>query len=87
MLPEKPDHRRGEEAQGGWQPGRDDQPEYVGAPTEYADEAEVPEAIGLIAKILAGGLLAWSTAVVVLVVAGVTCAICAVLYFLAGSAL
>ena len=54
--------------------------EYVGAPTEYADEAEVPDAVGLIARILAGGAIgsAYVTGLVALI--GVACAACALTY-------
>lgn len=84
MLSETPDRSHDEERPAGQKAKRDDQPEYVGAPTEYADEAEVPEAVGLITKALAGGFLAWSTVAIVLAVAGALCAVCVVLYFVAG---
>lgn len=61
---------------------REEQPEFVGAPTEYADAAEVPEAVGLLAKILAGGLLTWSALVAVIGAVGLVCLVCVVLWFL-----
>jgi hypothetical protein len=58
--------------------------QYVGSPTEYADAEEMPEAISLFAKILAGGALTWAAAMVVLVILTVGCAACAILAFASG---
>lgn len=58
------------------------QVEYVGSPTEFANEAEVPEGVALLAKAFAGGWL-------LLVVAGLLgggCAVCAIASFLLGLA-
>ncbi len=52
------------------------QPEFVGAPTEYADAQEVPETLGLLAKILAGGALTWGIVVGIAALLGVACALC-----------
>ncbi len=87
MLPEKPDHVAQNAAADGRLIEEDAQPAFVGAPSEYASEAEVPEAVGLIAKILAGSVLAWSTGAVVLVLAAVGCAICMAATLLIGLAL
>jgi hypothetical protein len=62
-------------------------PAYVGAPSEYADAAEVPESVGLLAKIVAGGVLSWSVIALVVGLLAVGCAACFLVSFLAGSVL
>jgi uncharacterized membrane protein len=70
MLSESPESGRSES-----EPRRKE-PEYVGAPTEYANAAEVPESVSLLAKVLAGGVLTWIVVVAVLGVLAAGCAIC-----------
>ncbi|NPV67968.1 MAG: hypothetical protein HPY64_12555 [Anaerolineae bacterium] len=84
MLPERPDRAAQDAAADGRLIEQDAQPVYVGAPSEYASEAEVPETVGLIAKILAGSVLAWSTGAIVLVLAGAGCALCVAATLLIG---
>lgn len=58
-------------------------PEFVGAPTEFAEAEEVPEVISAGVKVLAG--IAWLTPVVVtvLIVAAV-CVACLIAFAVAG---
>ena len=60
------------------------QPEFVGAPTEYADAQEVPEAISFLAKLVAGGVLTWSLLAGLAILLMVGCMICGLLAFGAG---
>lgn len=85
MIQEPFDHsNEGEAAE---HMGRKAEPEYVGAPSAYADEAEVPEVIGLLARIVAGGVLSWSVIVLVAGLLAFGCAVCFLVSFLAGSVL
>lgn len=70
MLPERPESPE-------QPPARPrPQPEFVGAPTEYADAQEVPESLGLLAKIVAGGALTWGIVVGIVALLGVACTLC-----------
>lgn len=63
----------------------DEGPEYVGAPSEFAEEVEVSEAVGLLATIMAGiGLL--SPLVIALMVLLFSGFVCALVVILAGLA-
>lgn len=62
-------------------------PEYVGAPREYADAAEVPESVSLLAKVLAGEVLSWAVIALVVGLLALGCAACFLASFLAGSVL
>ena len=62
-------------------------PEYVGAPSEYAEEAEVSGPVNLLAKVVAGGLLSWSVIALVAGLLALGCAVCFLASFLAGSIL
>ncbi len=77
-----PDNYGQEDVPEGQDRQRKSQPEFVGAPTEYADEAEVPEGIAMLAKAFAGGGLL----VALLGLLGAGCAICAVVSFVLGLA-
>lgn len=57
--------------------------EFVGAPTEYADEAEVSDAVGLIAKVLAGGAISSAYIAGIVALVGVGCAVCTLFYVIA----
>ena len=63
------------------------QVEYVGAPTEFADEAEVPEAISLIARIVAGGAISSAYISGIVILTGVACAVCALFYVITSTLL
>lgn len=56
--------------------------EYVGAPTEYANRDEVPEAVSFLAKLFAGGAIAWGVLVAVIGLCALACVICGVLWLL-----
>ena len=62
-------------------------PEYVGAPSEFANAAEVPESVSLLAKIVAGGVLSWSVVALVAGLLALGCAACFLASFLVGSVL
>jgi len=66
---------------------RRSEPEFVGAPSAYADEAEVPEAVGLLAKLVAGGVLSWTVIALVMGLLAFGCAVCFLVSFLTGSVL
>ncbi len=70
MLSEPPSTERSES-----EPRRTE-PEYVGAPTEYANAAEVPETVSFLAKVFAGGVLTWIVVMAVLGVLAAGCAVC-----------
>ena len=67
--------------------GRKTEPETVGAPSAYADAAEVPEAVSLLARVLAGGVLSWAIIALVVGLLALGCALCFLASFLAGSVL
>jgi hypothetical protein len=77
MLPEHEEH-------GPLDAVDDNQPQFVGAPTEFADRDEVPEAVSLLAKILAGGVLTWTVLVAVGIILTIGCSLCAILSFSGG---
>lgn len=83
MLPEQFD--REEQPQSSQDSYRKQKVEYVGAPTEYADRDEVPEAVGMIAKILAGGAITSSLLGAVLLILALSCTVCAFAAFFLGS--
>jgi hypothetical protein len=66
------------------EPHQIERQEFVGAPTEYADAAEVPEVVSIVAKVITGGLLSWTVLAAVLTVLALSCAICAFLSYAAG---
>lgn len=61
----------------------DEGPAYVGAPSEYAEEDEVSEAVGLLATILAG-IGIFSPIVVFLLVLLASGFVCAMVVIIAG---
>lgn len=63
-----------------WSP---DQPESVGAPTEYADAAEVPEVVARLAQITAGLGLAVPVMVAIVLALG-SCVLCGLVMMAAG---
>ncbi|GEM_PF-3463037 len=82
MLPDQHGQTDLSDSQGAGR--RKSQPEFVGAPTEYADEEEVPAVVSAAAKVVAGGVLTWSVVMTVLLVGGGLCLACIFLAFLFG---